>query len=183
MAAGVAIKHKRKAGAFANGELAAGEMGLDTTGGVWYFSTNSTTVVALTVANLGGLSNTTAEALLSSTTVNTNVGTKQSLYTVPTGKKAVVTKIIARSSSADLTGMLGSLTFGFDGSALDFGAVFGGNHLALLLDATTAILLSNDVNLIGLAGVIGNASNVFGCIFNDTSITATLKIDVFGYLF
>lgn len=44
MPAGVTLKHKRKAGAFANGELAAGEWGLDVTAGVWYFSRNGTTV-------------------------------------------------------------------------------------------------------------------------------------------
>ncbi len=47
MAAGTTIKHKRKAGAFSNGELAAGEWGLDVTNSVWYYSTNGTTVVAL----------------------------------------------------------------------------------------------------------------------------------------
>lgn len=44
MAAGTTIKHKRKAGAFVNGELQAGEFGLDVTAGVWYFSRNGTTV-------------------------------------------------------------------------------------------------------------------------------------------
>lgn len=44
MAAGTVIKHKRKAGAFVNGELQAGEWGLDVTAGVWYFSRNGTTV-------------------------------------------------------------------------------------------------------------------------------------------
>lgn len=44
MAAGVTIKQKRKAGAFVNGELSAGEWGLDVTAGVWYFSRNGTTV-------------------------------------------------------------------------------------------------------------------------------------------
>lgn len=44
MAAGTTIKHKRKAGAFVNGELQAGELGLDVTAGVWYFSRNGTTV-------------------------------------------------------------------------------------------------------------------------------------------
>lgn len=47
MAAGAVIKHKRKSGAFANGELAAGEWGLDTTNSVWYYSANGTTVVSL----------------------------------------------------------------------------------------------------------------------------------------
>lgn len=47
MAAGTVIKHKRKAGAFANGELQAGEWGLDVTNSIWYFSLNGTTVVPL----------------------------------------------------------------------------------------------------------------------------------------
>lgn len=47
MAAGVQIKHKRKAGAFVDGELAAGEWGLDVTNTRWYFSINGTTVVLL----------------------------------------------------------------------------------------------------------------------------------------
>jgi hypothetical protein len=50
MAAGVTLKHKRKAGAFANGELAAGEWGLDITNSHWYFSTNGTTVQQVTAA-------------------------------------------------------------------------------------------------------------------------------------
>jgi len=47
MAAGTTILHKRKAGAFAGGELAAGEFGVDTTNGNVYFSANGTTVVLL----------------------------------------------------------------------------------------------------------------------------------------
>jgi hypothetical protein len=44
MAAGTTIQHKRKAGAFVGGDLAAGEFGVDTTNGVVYFSTNGSTV-------------------------------------------------------------------------------------------------------------------------------------------
>jgi hypothetical protein len=44
MPPGTVIKHKRKAGSFVNGELAAGEWGLDVTAGVWWFSRNGTTV-------------------------------------------------------------------------------------------------------------------------------------------
>lgn len=44
MAKGTVIKHTRKAGAFVNGELQAGEWGLDVTSGAWYFSRNGTTV-------------------------------------------------------------------------------------------------------------------------------------------
>jgi hypothetical protein len=44
MAAGVVIKHKRKSGAFIDGDLAAGEWGLDVSGDAWYYSKNGTTV-------------------------------------------------------------------------------------------------------------------------------------------
>lgn len=53
MAAGVTIKHKRKAGAFSNGELAAGEWGLDVTNSHWYYSANGTTVVQFTGGGSG----------------------------------------------------------------------------------------------------------------------------------
>lgn len=48
MAAGITIKHKRKAGAFVGGELAAGELGLDITNSNWYFSVNGSTVTQIT---------------------------------------------------------------------------------------------------------------------------------------
>jgi hypothetical protein len=48
MAAGTTILLKRKAGAFLNGELAAGEMGLDVSNTVLYGSINGTTVFAIT---------------------------------------------------------------------------------------------------------------------------------------
>lgn len=44
MAAGVKIQHKRRAGPILAGELAAGEIGLDISAGMWYFSLNGTTV-------------------------------------------------------------------------------------------------------------------------------------------
>jgi len=47
MAAGVTIKPKRKAGAFTGGELAAGEIGLDTTNRIWYYSADGSTVVTV----------------------------------------------------------------------------------------------------------------------------------------
>lgn len=53
MAAGVTIKHKRKSGAFSDGELAAGEWGLDVSGNDWYYSLNGTTVVLLTTGGGG----------------------------------------------------------------------------------------------------------------------------------
>jgi hypothetical protein len=57
MAAGVTIKSKRKAGAFVNGELAAGEWGLDVSGNQWYYSLNGTTVNALPASTGVGTAN------------------------------------------------------------------------------------------------------------------------------
>ncbi len=47
MAAGSTIKHKRKAGAFVDGDLAAGELGVDVSNSTIYFSVNGTTVQAI----------------------------------------------------------------------------------------------------------------------------------------
>lgn len=47
MAAGITFKPKRKAGAFSGGELAAGEVGLDTLRRCWYYSADGSTVVTL----------------------------------------------------------------------------------------------------------------------------------------
>lgn len=47
MARQAQLKHVRKAGAFTGGELGAGELGLDTTNGVWYYSADGSTVVSL----------------------------------------------------------------------------------------------------------------------------------------
>lgn len=51
MAAGVVVKHKRKTSAFADGELAAGEFGLDTTNKVWFCSVDGTTTLLLDAMN------------------------------------------------------------------------------------------------------------------------------------
>lgn len=52
MAKGAVIKHTRKAGAFLNGELAAGEFGVDVSNKVIYFSINGTTVDVVGGADL-----------------------------------------------------------------------------------------------------------------------------------
>lgn len=47
MAAGVRIQHKRKTSDFVGGELAAGEMGLNTVSGTWFFSVDGVTVASI----------------------------------------------------------------------------------------------------------------------------------------
>ena len=55
MAAGVTIKIKRKAGAFTGGQLAAGELGLDTTNSDLYSSNDGATVYAVNASGLTDL--------------------------------------------------------------------------------------------------------------------------------
>ena len=124
---------------------------------------------------------TSAECILSSTQVNTNVGTKQALYTVPNGKSCVITKLIVRSASASLGAVGDGVSFGFNGDATDFLTV-SSTVLAALTDATI-IAGASRFDVAGRNWFLGAATNVFGCIFIDPSITATVQIDVFGYLF
>lgn len=74
MAKGTVIKHTRKAGAFVNGELQAGEWGLDVTSGTWYFSRNGTTVETV---QSGAGDMTKAEFASQPNKVNTAVNAEQ----------------------------------------------------------------------------------------------------------
>lgn len=57
MAKGPTLQHTRKAGPFTNGQLQAGEWGLDVSAPGWYYSINGTTVIPLTaiVATLAAI--------------------------------------------------------------------------------------------------------------------------------
>lgn len=63
MAAGVTIKLKRKAGAFTNGELAAGEVGLDVTNSKLYASNDGATVYDLDTSGIGNVEDDTSPKL------------------------------------------------------------------------------------------------------------------------
>jgi len=142
-----------------------------------------TPLTPATLSAAGGLINTTGIALLSSTTVNTNVGTKQALYTVPAAKACVITQMVLRGASASLAAMGDDTGFGFDSPPANT-VLLDSAQLALLTTASRYILpnLSEDVPTFGNFRTLGNAGEVFGVIFYDTSIVATVKIDVFGYL-
>lgn len=129
------------------------------------------------------LTNQQAIALLSSTQVDTDVGTKQTLYTVPASKKAVITHVVVRSASASLAAMSDVLQLGFTAGADNWGFSIASAALAGLTDATFATGMGIGDGLSSAAIKIGSATDVFGCIFNDAAINATVVIDVFGYLY
>jgi hypothetical protein len=122
------------------------------------------------------LSNQTGIALLSSTTVNTNVDTKQSLFIVPAGKKCIVFAIVLRNASASLAAIGDEAVVGFDEFASDVTNISSGT-LASLTGSNQAIARS-------ITGLIplGGASNALGIVFLDTSVIATVTVDIFGYL-
>lgn len=130
-----------------------------------------------------------ANSLLSTTTVDTDIGTKQALFTVPVDKHCVPTAVVIRNASASLETIGDSLTFGFGVGASEWGSIF--QLLADLTVPSRGFGLSafstpgEDLSIYTRDPffIIGAAGDVFGCIFNDPSIDATLVIDVFGYLY
>ena len=111
---------------------------------------------------------------LSTTVVSTDSAVKQTLYTVPTGKKCYVLDIVGRNPSASLAGYDDVFSFGFDNFASDvavFGAEFGSLAASQYMKAD-----------ISARATAGSAGSVLGAYSNWNEITATLAIDVLGYL-
>jgi len=123
------------------------------------------------------LSNTSGIALLASETVQTNVGTKQTLYTVPTGKKCIVIAVIPKEPSGDLSGLESGATVGFN---------VGANNVLSIVKSQLSDLTSLSASApstFGATFIIGTAGEVLGIIFEDASVTGTIQTDVFGYLY
>lgn len=120
---------------------------------------------------------------IATTTVQTNVGTKQALLAaVPTGKVRIVTSVVARNASASLGTYDGNIITGFDAGCNNFATSATGS-VAALQDNTNQIYITPvDWSAPGpISGHTGIAGETFGCIFTDDSITATVDIDVHYY--
>jgi len=113
--------------------------------------------------------------LLGSVVVSTSLATKQSLYTVPSGRSAVVMIGEFRSASATLAGMTATMSVGFNAAANDWAT--GIDLTGLTAASKVAALQVNGVT------VIGSAGETFGAIFSNTLTNQTLTIDVWGYTF
>lgn len=118
------------------------------------------------------------EKLLSTTTgVNWNVGTKSTLYTVPTGKTAIFTRVVVRSPSVNMT--TASCGFGRDAGAADYSATSLRTGLAAANNYVEIFPLTGAAT----AAVAGAAGDTFGTLCTILQgAAATVTIDVFGYL-
>jgi hypothetical protein len=126
-----------------------------------------------------GGSATTTFVLLSSTTVATDEASAQTLYTVPTSRNAIVTNVVLRKASASLAFMGDSVVFGFNGSS--YTAISGGSFVNIVDDTRASGISFFNIDG-GVIQVIGSPGDPFQVTFQDHSITATVVIDVFGYL-
>jgi hypothetical protein len=127
-------------------------------------------------ASLGG----TPLVRITTTRVQTNVGTKQALLAaVPTGKVRIVTRVVWRNASINLSGWVGDIGLGFSGGAEDWWLSSDGAIIVGLTSSAKASSHSPEVSPFS----VGLATEVFGMIFNqpDPEIAATLDIDVHYY--
>lgn len=128
-----------------------------------------------------GLAGSGASLRRVTTTVATNVGTKQALLgAVPTGKKRKVTQLVLHNASANLGTYADVLQLGFDAGANNWGNVTSGQISTLSTASQFCLTPAGGIYFDGAPNA-GAAGDVFGVISNDTSITATLDIDVFYY--
>ena len=118
------------------------------------------------------------DALLASVEVDVNVVATTALYTVPTGKSCIITKIIIRSANKSLDqGTDATSNIGF-AAAVDVVASADISK-ALVGSATWAELTLGAAPAFGVADQALNWHNTTG----STTADSTLQCDVFGYLF
>lgn len=134
-------------------------------------------------------------ALLSTITFNLNLATKQTAYTVPTGKICIPLLVIVRNASADLTSTGARIKIGFNAGADDVLGVneycINVNALALLTTSAQGIgksvFHSHDFDATNATNdnsefAIGTAGQVLGYINDRVTEAATVTIHTFGLL-
>lgn len=134
------------------------------------------------------------ERLISRTSVNLNIATKQTLYTVPAGKSLIVTRIVFRNSSIDTSASNRVPSIGYDAGAsdvFDAAAITQTMTNYLLSDSTKYVSSSGHFDVAAGAPVlflltpakIGAATNVLGFKLSLAISAGTMTVDIFGYLF
>ncbi len=117
------------------------------------------------------LRSTGVEALVSSTVVDLSLSTKQTLFTVPSGRHLIVTKIFTRSPTTTITTAMGGV--GYNANADD---------IIASVDSPTTVNTFADSGA-PTNGPIGAPADVFGYKTSATQASTSMTIDVFGYFF
>lgn len=122
--------------------------------------------------------NTKADTLLSATTVAFNANADTTLFTVPTGKRCVLTKaiVVAGADAGASTG----LSIGANGTETDFLAV---NTLSNLDAANDAVILVPIPNTTPLKNKSYAAGTVIEAQVTNQSGGATNTVYLFGFLY
>lgn len=115
-----------------------------------------------------------SEQLLASVVADMNTATAQGLFTVPSNKSCVITRVGLRGASISLT--LASISFGFTSAAFN-DVIANATHTELTGPTLYTVLAAKTGAKIGVAGA------VFTVLDNTLQgAAATVVIDVFGYL-
>lgn len=137
-----------------------------------------TNVDAVTVggAAIGGV-------LAKGVAIDLNVATKQTLYTVPGGKSAVITGVVIRNS-AGVPNVLTSVGYGFDVGATNWAAAAVGYDSLTSVTAALHLSQADPLSTGANAIIVGAATNVFGLLAAVVEgAPFVVSVDVMGYLF
>lgn len=106
--------------------------------------------------------------------VNMNTATATSLFTVPTGRSCIITRVVVRNASVSLT--TASYSFGFNSAAYN-DVIANATHVELTGNTLYTVLSA-------MAGAkVGVAAGVFTVLMNTLQgAAATTTMEVFGYL-
>jgi len=136
--AGVSIKHKRKTTNFIAGELLAGELGLNTTIGLWYYSSDGVTVTALDRPNNASVADQTINA-------NSSALLTGSVLAVPVGKLRLGTLFRYRLSVSKTAA--GTATNSFIFRLGTTGTISDAAILTFALPAGTAVIDTGQIDI------------------------------------
>jgi hypothetical protein len=115
------------------------------------------------------------EHVLSTTLVDLSVSTKQTLFTVPTAKNLIVTKVVSRGPTATITTAAGGVGYDAGGTNVE--------TVSMPSTATTYAITFANTSSSTTPGTIGVAASVLGFKTTATQASTSMTIDVFGYFF
>lgn len=155
-----------------------------TDSGAFFLATDTSKIWEVVGSTWTDRSTTVTSGLLTSTSFNLNNGAKQTLFTVPGGRSAIVTHVVARSASIDLSGgSTGNINFGFDGGATDW-STSAPLIITHITSATEFMVFGQEFATANRESVTGTAGQTFGGIVDlPFGAVATCVIEVWGNTF